>query len=115
MINQILYYESKYNMQECIVQINKGAHQFMCERGTLLRYSSAKISDSQMLITFTGGQFRKIVRTEYLMEFLQKDDHTLIILRFQKEFLGLPPMTPLSDVDLFMAQKANAIRIKRQF
>ena len=68
--------------------------------------------DTQVLITFTGGQFRKMMRTQYLMEFLSQENHTLIVLRFQKELFGLPPMTPSSDIDLCMKQKLNAVRKK---
>ena len=112
MTNQDIYYESMYNVQECITRITKEPQQYECKWGTPLWYKAERISNPQVLITFTGGQFRKMMRTQYLMEFLPQEDHTLIVLRFQKELFGLPPMTHPSDIDLCLEQKLNAIRKK---
>lgn len=109
-MDQVFYYESTYNLQECIIQIIKEPQKYDCKWGTALWYKANKISDSQVLITFMGGQFRKMMRTQYLMEFLPQEDHTIIILRFQKELFGLPPMTHPSDIDLCMEQKLKATR-----
>lgn len=111
-MNQPLYYESTYNLHECIIQITKEPQQYDCKWGTTLWYKAERFSDTQVLITFTGGQFRKMMRTQYLMEFHPQESHTLIVLHFQKELLGLPPMTPPSDIDLCMKQKLNAVRKK---
>lgn len=111
-MNQLLYYESPYNVYECVIQIAKEPQRYECNWGTELWYKAEKISDAQVLITFTGGQFRKMMRTQYLMEFLPQERHTLIVLRFQKELFGLPPMAPPSDIDLCMKQKLNATRKK---
>ncbi len=111
-MDQTLYYESPNNVYECIIQITKEPQQYDCKWGTHLRYKAESISDTQVLITFTGGQFRKMMRTQYLMELLPQAEHTSVILRFQKELFGLPPMTPPSDIDLCMEQRLNAIRKK---
>lgn len=111
-MDQVLYYESAYTLHECITQIAKEPQQYECQWGTALWYKADRISDTQVLITFTGGQFRKMMRTQYLMEFLPQEHHTLIALRFQKELFGLPPMTHPSDIDLCMKQKLNAVRKK---
>ncbi len=111
-MDQSLYYESAYSIHECILQITKEPHQYECKWGTELWYKAEKISDTQVLITFTGGQFRKMMHTQYLMEFLPQEQHTLVVLRFQKEMFGLPPMTLPSDIDLCMKQKLNAVRKK---
>ena len=105
-----LYYESTYNLYECIVQITKEPQQYNCKWGTVLSYKAEKISDTQIFITFTGGQFRRTVRTQYLMELHPQEYHTLIALHFQKELFGLPPMTHPSDIDRCMKQRLNAIR-----
>lgn len=105
-----LYYESANNLHECIMQITKEPQQYDCKWGTALWYKAERVSDTQVLITFTGGQFRKMMRTQYLMEFLPQEHHTLIVLRFQNELFGLPPMTHPSDIDLCMKQKLNAVR-----
>ena len=109
-MEQTLCYESTYTLQECIRQITKEPQQYTCNWGTPLRYRAQKISQTQVLITFTGGQFRKLMRTQYLMELLPQEKHTQITLRFQKELFGLPPMTHPSDIDRCMEQKINAVR-----
>lgn len=112
MVDQVLYYESKNNIQECITQIIKEPQQYSCKWGTDLWYKAEKISDTQVWITFTGGQFRKMMRTQYLMEFFPQEDRTRIVMRFQKELFGLPPMTSPLDIDRCMEQKVNATRKK---
>lgn len=109
-MDQTLYYKSNYNVYECIMRITNEPQQYECKWGTSLWYQADRISDTQALITFTGGQFRKGARTQYLMEFLPQEHHTLIVLRFQKELFGLPPMTHPFDIDLCMKQKLNAVR-----
>ena len=111
-MSQTLYYESPNNVLECIIRITKEPQQYKCGWGTALWYKTKIITDTQILITFTGGQFRKMMRTQYLMEFIPQECHTLIVLRFQREMLGLPPMTLPSDIDFCMNQKLNAIRKK---
>ncbi len=109
-MDQTLCYISPHNVYECIILITKEPQQYECKWGTALWYKANKISDTQVRITFTGGQFRKMMRTQYLMEFHPQERNTRIVLRFQKELLGLPPMTPPSDIDLCMNQKLNAVR-----
>ena len=112
MVDQALYYESMYNMQECIMRIMEEPQRYSCKWGTELWYKAEKISDTQIWITFTGGQFRKMMKTQYLMEFHPEAEHTSIVLRFQKELFGLPPMTSPLDIDRCMEQKINAVRKK---
>ena len=107
-----LVYESPNNVHECITQVTKEPQQYECKWGTELWYKAEKISDTHVLITFTGGQFRKIMRTEYLMEFIPQEHHTLVVLHFLEELFGLPPMTSPLDIDLCMMQKLNAVRKK---
>ena len=110
MADQVLYYESIYSLQECIAKIMEEPQLYHCELGTDLWYRAERISDTQVWITFTGGQFRKIMRTQYLMEFFPQDEHTMIAMRFRKELFGLPPMTSSLDIDRCMEQKINALR-----
>lgn len=109
-MEQTLCYESAYSLHECINRIIKEPQQYECKWGTSLWYKAERSSNSQVLITFTGGQFRKMMRTQYLMEFVPQENHTLIVLRFQKELFGLPPMTHPSDIDRCMEQRLNAVR-----
>ena len=110
-MDQSLSYESTYNLYECVVQITKEPQQYKCKWGTALWYKAERISDTQVQITFTGGQLRKKMHTQYLMEFLPRENNTLIVLHFQKEMFGFPPMTSPLDIDLCMKQKLNAVRI----
>ena len=110
-MNEPLSYESSYNLHECIMKITEEPQQYECKWGTALWYKAERISDTKVLITFTGGQFRKMMRTQYIMEFIPREQHTQIVLHFKKEMLGLPPMTNPLDIDLCMKQKINAVRI----
>lgn len=110
MTDQVLYYESTYSVQECISRIIEEPQQYSCKWGTDLWYRAELISGSQVWITFTGGQFRKMMQTQYLMEFHPQAEKTLIVLRFQKELFGLSPMTSTMDIDRCMEQRMNAAR-----
>ena len=103
-------YESAYDLQECINRILEEPQQYICHNFGKLRYKTEQISDTEILITFRGGKLRRMVRTQYLMKFSSQENHTKIVLHFQKELWGLSPMTPPSDIDLCMKQKLNAIR-----
>ena len=107
---KVLFYESAYNVHECITQITKEPHRYTCELGTELWYQTERLSDTQVFITFTGGQFRKMMQTQYLMEFIPRQHNTRIVLRFQKELFGFLPMTSPSDIDRCMKQKLDAVR-----
>ena len=112
MVDQVLHYESMYNMQECTLRIIQEPQRYSCKWGTELWYTAEQVSDTQVWITFTGGQFRKVMRTQYLMEFHPENEHTSIVLRFQKELFGMPPMTSTLDIDRCMEQKICAVRKK---
>ena len=64
------------------------------------------------MIIFTGGQFRKVKRTQYYADFTEQNGKTVISMRFYKELFNSSPFTIPSDIDLFMMQKINAERIK---
>ena len=110
MREQTLYYDSIYSVQECIARIVRAPQQYRCDLGGELWYSAEKISGTQVWITFKGGQYRKIMRTQYLMEFVPREGGTMIVMRFQKELLRFPPMAPTQDIDRCMAQKLDAVR-----
>ena len=106
----VMKYETVYTVPECIQRITAQPQQFECEWGTELWYRAEKIGQNQVWITFTGGQFRKAKRTEYIMELQPEGDHTLVVMRFRKDLFGLPPMTIPKDIDLCMQQKLAAVR-----
>ena len=78
--------------------------------GLPMWYSCVVMTNNQLWITFTGGQFRKMMQSQYSADFKVHQEKTLIELTFQKEMLGLPCMTLPSDIDLFMKQKTGATR-----
>ena len=109
-MDQTLYYESPYSVYECVTKITKEPQEYADKWGTDLWYQADRISDTQVMIVFKGGQFQKMMRTQYLMELVPQEHHTQIVLHFQKELFGLPPMTSPFEIDLCMKQKLNAVR-----
>lgn len=69
-----------------------------------------KLDDYRVLLIFKGRRFSKMMRTEYVANLLEEADGCTITLTFHKEMFGLPPMTPLQDITLFMSEKLNAIQ-----
>lgn len=65
-------------------------------------------SDTCLQITFKGG---KIKRTEYLVSFFPETNFTKIVLDFQHELFGFPPMTSVYVIDKFMKEKIQAYRV----
>ena len=111
MNNYYLVYHTVLSVSDCIKSISRTPWEFECKWGTALWYECERISGTQLLVTFTGGQFRKAVHTQYLMEFGIDGGETVITVRFYRESLGLPPMTPPGDIDRFMKQRINAIKV----
>lgn len=105
--NQLIYTTTLLASQ-CIENIMKKPWIYYCKYGTELWYKCDKINDSRILLTFKGGTFRKMMRTTYIVDFVQTPLMTKIVMMFYKEMLGLPALTPPNDIDEFMNQKANA-------
>lgn len=78
---------------------------------TPLWYRCDAVAETGLVVTFRGGKFRKIVRTRYRMAFSPAEGRTVIRLDFLDELLGLPPMTLITDIDLFLSHKLRATRI----
>jgi hypothetical protein len=110
MLEQVFYYSTDYSVQECVERILQEPQQFSCKWGTALWYRAERISYNQVRIIFTGGQFRKTKRTQYLMELVPAEKQTQITMRFQKELFGLLPMTIPADVDRCVEQILNAVK-----
>ena len=107
----IITYHTDLPIADCMRNIMEFPHTYKCKWGTTLNYKVEEDGTSRAFITFCGGQFRKIMRTTYRAEFLAEEGYVRICLHFLHEFLGLPPLTPISDIDLFMQQKASAHRV----
>ncbi len=106
-----LRYQTERTIEECIREILRHPQEYVCDFGTPLWYKAETVSENALYITFCGGQFRKMMRTRYLAEFVSEGGCTEITLRFSDGLLGLGPMTPLMDIDRFMLQKAAAVRV----
>lgn len=110
MWEQKLYYTTALSIPECIDSILRTPQQYECKWGTALYYRAEKIADNRIVVTFTGGQFRKMKRSQYYLDFSVKDNVVSIVLSFVSDLFGGPSLTPISDIDLFMKQKLNATR-----
>ena len=107
-----LRYATELPAAECIQKIMETPWEFKCEWGTPLWYKCEIVSPTRLFVTFTGGQFRKIKRTQYWMDFSLENGRTVITMSFYKELVNLSPFTLAGDIDLFMEQRINATRIK---
>ena len=104
-------FQTHLPVDECIERIIRTPWEFEdVWTGTSLWYNCQIISATRILITFTGGQFRRFRRTEYVVDFTPMNQVTAINVVFQKEIFGLPPMTALQELDAFMTQKLFAQR-----
>lgn len=108
-----LLYQTKSSIPDCIRSIVALPQIYFdyTAGAAVLEYKAQIVGSTSVLITFCGGQFRKFMRTVYLAVFSVEGDQTLISLHFKRDFLGLPAMTPFSDIDMFMQQKVSAQRI----
>lgn len=113
MKEQPLQYETVLPVELCIQQIISQPWTYGPDSLNELWYKCEKISESNLLVTFTGGRFRKIMRTQYLLVFSRHGENTNITMTFQKEMFGMPPMTHILDIDCFMEKKIGALRKSR--
>ena len=105
-----LIYRTTMSINYCIESITSSPQIYKCMLGTEMWYECKRVSDTQMLVTFKGGQFHKMCRTQYLMTFVENGE-TTVILKFCKEMFGFfLPMTSSNDIDCFMKEKICAVR-----
>ncbi|MBR2890732.1 MAG: hypothetical protein IKC09_10710 [Oscillospiraceae bacterium] len=105
------YYDSPLAVDVCMLRIEAMPREYFCDWGTALWYQCERITDGKMLVTFTGGQFRKAKNTQYILEFTSQDNGTLVHMRFIKDLFSMSPLTLVTDIDLFMMQKLEARRL----
>lgn len=78
----------------------------------LENYKCDRISDTQILVTFTGCRFGRARKTQYLFHFLISLKCTEIVLEFKHELFGFPlPYTSIFLIDEFMREKIQAYRV----
>lgn len=105
-----IVYITNLSTKQCMENIFVKPWIYHCRYGTELWYRCDTVGDSRLILTFTGGVFRKMMRTTFIVDIKENGCETEIVLTFHKEILGLPALTPVSDIDEFMKQKADAKR-----
>lgn len=69
------------------------------------------LSQSQVLLIFRGYKlYGRMRKTKYLATFNLAGGLTEITLQFQSDILGMPPLTPVQEIDLFLQETIQARR-----
>ena len=110
MKNLSMTYQSELPVKECIQKISAQPWEYKSNSGDALWYKCEMVSDTRLLVVFTGGQYRKAMRSQFFIDFMVEEGNTIVTMCFIKDLFGLPLMTPMNDIDCFMKQKINAIR-----
>ena len=114
MRKNIYVFQTHLPLNKCVERITSTPWEFEdVWSASSLWYTCQAVSPTRLLITFTGGQFRRSRRTEYTMDFMVMEQTTVIEVKFQKEMWGLPPMMTAQELDSFMNQKLLAVRIDK--
>ena len=109
----VLHYQTALTPLECVAAVTAQPWEYG-EELMPLWYDCIPVAQQVLEVTFRGGKFRKAMGTQYQMTFADDIAGTYVTLEFCGELLGLPPMTPLADIDRFMEQKLRAVRITLQ-
>ena len=110
MITDNHVYYSRLSIEECIKRITDKPWEFESYwKLFVLWYKCQTVSPTQLLITFTGGQFAGTRRTKYLISFSTKGEVTVIHVDFRGELLGFPPFTPSQELDAFIREKVYGV------
>lgn len=103
-------YQSRLHADECIERILASKGTFGTDCLNPYHYEYRLLSKNQIYFIFKGSRFGKAVKTEYLATFYNNSNGCRIVLTFQHELLGLPPMTSEYHLDIFMKEKMHAYR-----
>ena len=106
----VLHYQTALTPLECVAAVTAQPWEYG-EELMPLWYDCTPVAQQVLEVTFRGGKFRKAMGTRYQMTFADDIAGTYVTLEFRGELLGLPPMTPLADIDRFMEQKLRAVRV----
>ena len=104
-------YKSSLQIEECMKRICCAPCTFGNDIHNPEHYECMIYSETQLTVIFTGCQFGGTKRTEYLFTFTQDDTETLIVAKFQREFLFFIPFTVPPLLDLFVEQKVEGVRL----
>ena len=118
-----LKYQTRLSVAECFSRILSEPHVFEStvysqsmviyagEKAKERNYDCYPISQTELHVTFKGGQYTKFRRTHYVVEFIPENDLTIVFLRCQGEFFGLLPTTPTTEIDCLIREKIQGERI----
>ena len=109
-MTKTLSYRTPLSPDGCIAAITAQPWEYGDEL-TPLWYACGETGTGTLEVTFRGGKFRKAMKTRYRLTFKEDANGTTVALEFLGELLGLPPMTHLTDIELFLMQKIHAERI----
>jgi len=108
------------SVDDCIERITRSPCEFLFKDfflTTVLWYKCEAISRNRLLITFTGGTFRRPRHTEYVANFYTDATGTIITMHFRREWLLYPlpikffcPFTATQEIEALMKQKLSAGR-----
>ncbi|MBE6948173.1 MAG: hypothetical protein E7454_08025 [Ruminococcaceae bacterium] len=117
-----LEYHTELSALECTTSILAAPHTFKStvynksalyagEDAKVRNYDCYPVSELELHLTFRGGQYTKQpIRSRFVLEFLEEDAITKVLLKFQGDFWGLPLMTPTAEIDSFMYEKIQGVR-----
>lgn len=106
-------YRSELSVLECMHNLMRQPWEFGDKFGIYVSwYECTKVSESQLLLVYTGGKFQKMRRTQFIVDFTPEQDTTLITMQFTKDLFGLPPMTHPNNIDPLMEERCKAVRVE---
>ena len=113
-------FHTPLSVDDCIERISRLPCEFLFKDiflTTVLWYKCEAISQNCLLITFTGGTFRRPRHTQYVANFYAGVAGTIITMHFHREWLLYPlpikffcPFTATQEIEALMKQKLSAER-----
>lgn len=105
-------FTSSFSVNECIERIISAPWTFRVDPSWIpydLWYECQMLSPEKLMVSFTGGVFRKRYRSNYEMVFSSREQVTVIKLYCcRNHFLDMH--APTQDIVAFMRQKVHALR-----
>lgn len=106
-------YETTMSVTECFTILLSLSQLPATDDYESISFDCIKLSDTQLYLIYKGLRyFGKMRKTEYILTFSIRGESTIIVLQFHHELFGLPPMTPISEIDAFLKDSIQAFRIK---
>lgn len=105
-------YRSALPVQECIERIAQAPRRFSFWRIFTREYEIERVSDFQLMITFTKGHNLQSHKSKYLATFSENGGFTFITMKFLSEKNGFPhPFVGDYEIKHFFQQRIEAVQI----